>query len=344
LDAERQRARRARRAEAQDGPSRVARGAPVSVAFRLEVVCLRSSRPTRGALSADPIASSHSIIEASITRVPLHVDRCMSFETEFEHAIHSGELELHYQPKLNLQTSLLSGAEALVRWRSPARGMILPTEFISLAEESGLIMPLGEWVFDEACRQVARWRDRDGLSIPIAVNLSPAQLCVPCPTEMIRTLLERYQLRPEVIEVEVTESAGLARSCAADNLCKLAQLGIRLAIDDFGSGYSNLNLLARLPLSTLKIDRSLISGLANPREAAIVNAIIDLTHVLGMKTVAEGVETPDQLAALYAAECDDVQGNLIAQPLEPTAFASWARTARHFTQGLHRPTAARTRH
>ncbi len=251
----------------------------------------------------------------------------VTLEAELRHALDREEFELHYQPKLRIQTGQLSGAEALVRWRSPTRGLVSPADFIPIAEESGLILPLGEWVMEETCRQAAIWRGEMGLDLSLAVNLSPKQLHMAQPAKMIDAILRRHKMPRAQFEVEMTESAIMEDiDLAVGRMSELAELGVRLAIDDFGTGYSSLSQLGRLPLATLKIDRSFVIGLAlSPRDGALVRAIIEVAHALGMRVVAEGVETEEQLAALKLARCDDVQGYLIAKPLEPQAFATWAR-------------------
>ncbi|MDB6042936.1 MAG: diguanylate cyclase/phosphodiesterase with sensor [Gammaproteobacteria bacterium] len=249
----------------------------------------------------------------------------LTLEADLRRAIGRRELEVHYQPQICMRTGMLSRAEALVRWRSPTRGALSPADFIPIAEESGLIVELGEWVLDEACRQAVAWRDHDGLAIPLAVNVSPTQLCVERPVDMIQDCLARHRIPPELLEIELTESASLGDMRAASALTELARLGVKLAVDDFGTGYSNLNLLGRLPLSTVKIDQSFVSDIENAKDAAIVHAIIGLAHTLGMRVVAEGVETRRQASVLIMARCDDFQGYLIAKPLEPTAFVAWAK-------------------
>jgi EAL domain-containing protein (putative c-di-GMP-specific phosphodiesterase class I) len=251
----------------------------------------------------------------------------MTLEAELRRAIECGELELHYQPKICIRTAKISGAEALVRWRTRERGLVPPSEFIPIAEESGLIVPLGEWVIDTACRHASvSWGDgNEGPSVAVSVNMSPAQLRVHRPVDMLQAALNRYGLPAALLEVELTESTVVADvHDATASLLEIAERGIRLAIDDFGTGYSNLSQLGRMPISTLKIDRSLVTGIAiSPRDAVIVRAIIEMGHALGMKVVAEGVETSSQLAVLRGANCDDVQGYLIAKPMDATSFAAW---------------------
>jgi diguanylate cyclase (GGDEF)-like protein len=247
----------------------------------------------------------------------------ITLEVELRRAIGRGELELQYQPKICLQTGRLSGAEALIRWRSPTYGAVPPEDFIPLAEECGLIRPLGEWVFDEACGQISRWRERNEVDVAVAVNVSAAQLCGQQSIDTILETLARHQVPPQLLEIEMTESAAIREVPAAGGLRTLAGLGVKLTVDDFGTGYSNLDLLRRLPVSTIKIDRSFIHGIENARDGAIVHAIIEMAHALDLRVVAEGVETQQQLVKLRLATCDDIQGYLIARPLSPQAFALW---------------------
>jgi diguanylate cyclase (GGDEF)-like protein len=257
--------------------------------------------------------------EAALARITL--------EAELGRAIDRNELELHYQPKLCVHTGRLRGAEALLRWRSPSRGVVSPAEFIPLAEDCRLILPLSDWVINEACRQLGVWQRGGGPSIPVAINVSPTLLRANCLITTIRAALTRHGVAASLLEVEITESAAMHDiERSLDSVRALAQLGLRIAVDDFGIGYSNLSLLALLPLAMIKIDRSLVGTVAKcPRDAAIVRAIIDLAHSLGLRVVAEGVESSAQLALLRAARCDDVQGYLMSKPLAPVEFAQWAR-------------------
>ena len=251
--------------------------------------------------------------------------RRVSLEAHLRAAIDAGGFELHYQPKLSLCAGRLSGLEALVRWRNGPEGAVGPAEFIPIAEESGLIIPLGAWVLEEACRQLGRWR-RDGvLDVPVAVNLSAVQLCSRGMHERIGAALQRHGVDPSHLEVEITESA-LMRDAGAAVRClgELGRLGVRVAIDDFGTGYSNLSQLMRLPLAALKIDRSLIAGIAtHTRDVAILRAIIDMARSIGARVVAEGVEDPRQRDLLAAAGCDEYQGFLIARPMDAVGLQAW---------------------
>jgi EAL domain-containing protein (putative c-di-GMP-specific phosphodiesterase class I) len=205
--------------------------------------------------------------------------------------------------------------------------VVSPAELIPLAEECRLILPLSDWVINEACRQLGVWQRGAGPSIPIAINVSPTLLRVNCLITTIRAALTRHGVSGSLLEVEITESAAMHDiERSLDSVRALAQLGLKIAIDDFGIGYSNLSLLGLLPLSMIKIDRSLVGNVAKcPRDAAIVRAIIELAHALGLRVVAEGVESRAQLALLRTARCDDVQGYLMSKPLGAVEFSEWAR-------------------
>ncbi len=232
-------------------------------------------------------------------------------------ALERREFVLHYQPQMELASGRLVGMEALVRWEHPELGLISPGRFIHLAEESDLILPLGEWVLRQACAQAEIWR-RDGLpAVRLAVNLSARQFRDPRLGEKVTRILEETGLGPDRLELELTESV-LARDEAevSRTLGRLREVGIRIAVDDFGTGYSSLNYLKRFPLDRLKIDQSFIKDLANDADAGtITEAVIGLAHTLRLKTVAEGVETTQQLEFLRALGCDEIQGFLFSRPL-----------------------------
>ncbi|MDB6092358.1 MAG: domain S-box/diguanylate cyclase protein [Gammaproteobacteria bacterium] len=257
----------------------------------------------------------------------------LTLESELRRAIErsgerGGELELHYQPKVCIRTGEISAAEALVRWRSERWGLLCPDAFIPIAEQSGLIMQLGEWAVETACRHASAFRcEGQGASVAVCVNMSPAQLRAPRPVDILRAALRRHRLPPRLLEIELTESAVMADvHSATASLLEIAELGVGLALDDFGTGYSNLSQLGRLPIRTLKIDRSLVTGIAiSSRDAVIVRTLIEMGHALGMIVVAEGVETEAQLSVLRENRCDEAQGYLIAKPMEVTAFAAWLR-------------------
>jgi diguanylate cyclase (GGDEF)-like protein/PAS domain S-box-containing protein len=262
--------------------------------------------------------------------------RRVTLEAELRRAIEREEFELHYQPKLCIRTGRLSGAEALIRWRCSDRGLMGPAEFIPIAEDSGLIVPLGEWVLDEALRQSAQWQREEALSLAVAVNVSPAQLGLQRPMEWIMAALQRHDLPPAMLEIEMTESAVMQEvDSVVDGLRDLAQQGIRLAVDDFGTGHSNLSRLGQLPITSIKIDRSLITSIATqPQDAAILHAVIQIAHALGARVVAEGVETAEQLAILRNSQCDFMQGYLLCKPLPANLFLTWVQ--QHFVGDARR--------
>jgi EAL domain-containing protein (putative c-di-GMP-specific phosphodiesterase class I) len=260
------------------------------------------------------------------------MERLMT-ERALRHALERGELRAYYQPQIHIATRTRVAAEALVRWEHPARGLVLPAEFIPVAEETGLIAPIGDWMLRQACAQAKRWEhagpDRD--PIGVSVNLSPRQLTRPDLPHRIRGILADERIGPEILCLEVTESVFLDDAeASAQALCSLKDLGLRLAIDDFGTGYSSLAYLKQLPFDELKIDASFVSGLGRSSDdEAIVATTIDMTQRLGMITAGEGVETPAQLTRLAALGCDLAQGFHISPPapadlLDSTAPVGWS--------------------
>ncbi len=241
----------------------------------------------------------------------------LDLEMELRRAISGGELELHYQPVLNAHTGRLYGFEALVRWRHPQAGLLAPSEFMELAEDSGLVLPLGEWVLDQACRTARNWLDEhpDEPAV-MAVNLSARQFQDPDLCARVAAVLQNSRIEPSALVLEITETVVMGdteRTLAT--LRALKRLGVRLAIDDFGTGYSSLSYLKRFPVDIVKIDRSFVDGLGDsPVDREIVAAVIRLAAAVGMQTVAEGVETPAQLEQLRLLGCSLVQGYLFAAP------------------------------
>ena len=233
------------------------------------------------------------------------------------------ELALHIQPQQSLNDGSIVGAEALLRWQSPQLGPVSPAEFIPIAESSGLIVPLGAWVFDEACRIVASWQDAGYAPIPLAVNVSVAQLRRPDFCDMVETCLMKHGVAPTRIEIEITESVFMEKTTIIEsNLRKLRALGLFLAIDDFGTGYSNLGYLSATNADRIKIDNSFIRDiLTTQSKVEIVRAIIQIGRSLGMKTIAEGVEHPAQENFLRELGCDVLQGYLLSPPVPPERFA-----------------------
>ena len=232
--------------------------------------------------------------------------------------IERGELRVHYQPLHVLDTGALSGVEALVRWQHPTRGLLLPAEFIAVAEESNLIVALGAWVLDEALRQLAQWnavsRPTD---ITMAVNVSARQIGSLQFVDTVADAISKHGISPRLLCLEITETALVEEAVSAPEVfAALRALGVLIALDDFGTGYSSLGHLRRFPVDIIKIDQQFVGGSDHsPDDTAVATAITAMAHALGMTTVAEGVETAAQLAELVAMGCDDAQGFLLARPM-----------------------------
>ena len=249
----------------------------------------------------------------------------LTLETDLRRALERHELVLHYQPILDTVSGAIVGAEALVRWRHPTLGLLLPGEFIAIAEENGLIVSMGEWVLRTACAQNRAWQ-RAGLPpIRVVVNLSGRQLRQGTLTETVRAALEASDLEPRWLGLELTESMLMERQHeGVAALQALRSMGLRLSIDDFGTGYSSLSYLKHFPVDTLKIDRCFVRDLSTvPDDAAITSAIIAMAHALDLRVVAEGVETEEHLTFLRSQGCDEVQGHLLGRAVPPERFADW---------------------
>jgi diguanylate cyclase (GGDEF)-like protein len=244
------------------------------------------------------------------------MQRRRQLELDLRKALALREFHLHYQPQLNLESNQLVGCEALLRWKHPTRGMVPPLDFIPLAEEIGLIVPIGEWVVRQACRDAASWPDH----MTIAVNLSPAQFKSERLVEMMASALAASGLPAHRLELEITEGVLLQDNDAnLKTLHRLRALGIRVSMDDFGTGYSSLSYLRSFPFDKIKIDRSFVSDVSNRKDGdAIIRAIAGLGKSLGMTTVAEGVETADQMERIRAEGCTDIQGYHISRPVPAT--------------------------
>jgi diguanylate cyclase (GGDEF)-like protein/PAS domain S-box-containing protein len=250
----------------------------------------------------------------------------LELEAALRRAIDGGELRLHYQPLIDLTTGRVTDVEALVRWEQPGRGLMQPSDFIPLAEETGLIVPLGRWVLREACRQVRAWQRlgpgrRD---LGVAVNLSARHFQDPHLVACVAAALSEAELAPACLELEITETAALEDIAGtAATLRELKALGVRLAIDDFGAGYSGLSYLRRCPVDALKIDRSYVAGLGRETgDEAMIRAVLAFARTMGLAVTAEGVETADQVAQLQELGCDLGQGFYFARPLPPDALPS----------------------
>ena len=242
--------------------------------------------------------------------------RQFELESALRLALVREELVLHYQPKVDVTSGHIVGLEALVRWHHPQRGLVPPGEFIPLAEERGLIVPIGRWVVATACRQIRAWRDAGLATPPVAVNLSARQFADNRLIDDFAAAMRESGVDPADLEIELTESVLVADPERANEvLRRLHTMGVRIAIDDFGTGYSSLSYLKRFPAQTVKIDRSFIRGLPTDHDdTAITQAVIAMAHSLGLRVVAEGVETADQLGLLQRLHCDEVQGYLLGRP------------------------------
>ncbi len=250
--------------------------------------------------------------------------RRLSLETTLRRALQNQEFLLHYQPKVSVDSLEITGVEALVRWHHPQLGLISPAEFIPLAEDTGLIIPIGQWVLKEACLQNKRWQNQGFARIRMAVNISARQLHDQAFADTVIKALRETNLEPEYLELELTESSIMQNAeLAANVLSRLKSMGIYCSIDDFGTGFSSLASLKRLPINALKIDKSFVSEApSEPDDAALVLAIITLAHNLRLRVIAEGVETEEQLRLLHLLRCDEIQGSLFSKPLPADALES----------------------
>jgi len=249
----------------------------------------------------------------------------LKLENDLRKAVERNEFIAHFQPKVDIQTRRVVGMEALVRWNHPERGIVYPMEFIPIAEESGLILQLGEWIFEAACRQLRLLASLGYESLSVSVNLSNRQFEQCDLAERITSIIQENGVNPQQVELEITESTLMRNpEGAIDTLATLKQAGIKVSVDDFGTGYSSLTYLRRLPLDALKVDRSFVSNIVQSTEdATITSTIVAMAHTLRLKVVAEGVETEEQLRYLAALGCDEVQGFLFARPLSSEDFVRY---------------------
>ena len=246
----------------------------------------------------------------------------LSIESDLRHALERGEFILHYQPQIDLQTGRIVGMEVLLRWLHPIHGLIAPSRFIGLAEEMGLIIPIGAWVLREACLQTKYWQQKGYTNLRVAVNLSARQFTQKSLVQSISDILHATGLEPKFLELELTESMVMRDvENAIAILRNLKALGTHISIDDFGTGYSSLSYLRRFPIDVLKIDQSFVSDITvDPDDAAIVASIISLAHSLRLIVIAEGVETTEQLKFLSKHGCDQVQGFYFSKGVGKEAF------------------------
>ena len=266
--------------------------------------------------------ASHAFFEHSMMRTQRDD---VELSRDLRHALQRGQIELYYQPKIHAPSGEITGCEALMRWHHPQRGMVSPGIFIPIAERYGLINALGQWVIEEACRQIHAWREQ-GLRMRVAVNLSVHQLRQADLVQRIGEALARHRVQPDLITCEVTESTAMDDAEITGRvLSQLKRLGVHISIDDFGTGHSSLSYLRKLPADELKIDRSFVMDLETSDEARkVALAVINLAKALELQVVAEGVETEGQNGILREYGCDQLQGYLFAKPMSATALALWA--------------------
>jgi len=248
----------------------------------------------------------------------------LTLEAELRKAIQNNEFELYYQPQMNSQTKKCIGVEGLIRWNHPKRGVIMPGEFIALAEENGMIVPIGDNVIEMACKQAVAWQRAGFPPFPVSVNLSVRQFLQPNLSERISQILEQTGLHPSLLELEITESVNSDTEYAGKVFQELKELGVEICIDDFGTGYSSLSYLRRFPISRLKIDRSFVRDIMTDRnDAQLVETIIAMARHMGLKVIAEGVENEEQLRFLEQQQCYDIQGYVFSKPMPAYEMNDW---------------------
>ena len=257
-----------------------------------------------------------------------------SIEESLRRALERRGFSLHYQPKINLRTGEITGAEALIRWTHPTRGPVPPAQFIPVAEECGLILPIGNWVLREACKQAQAWTDAGLPSPTMAVNISAMEFRDEHFLEGVFAILKDTDLDPGSLELELTESVLMKRAASTESILKaLRARGVRVAVDDFGTGYSSLSYLRKFPIDALKIDQSFVRQITSaPDETTIVTAIISMGRSLKLRVIAEGVETQEELAFLQAHQCDEAQGYYLSRPVLPQQFAKLLETGATFRE------------
>lgn len=252
-----------------------------------------------------------------------HLEDRLMLEHSLHSALENGELFLEYQPQVNVKTGRIDSVEALLRWQHPEKGIISPVTFIPIAEESGLIVPIGEWVLETACKQAKKWQEEGLENIGVAVNLSIRQFYQHNLVQMVEGVLQKTKLSPHYLEIEITESMTMETSYTIKTLQALKRLGVNIAIDDFGTGYSSLSYLKDFPIDCLKIDRAFVKNIpSNDQDAVMISMIISLAKLLKLKIVAEGVEEINQFAFLADLDCDYIQGYLCGKPLCPEVLSA----------------------
>jgi diguanylate cyclase (GGDEF)-like protein len=256
-------------------------------------------------------------------------DGRLAMERRLRRALEREEFVLHYQPMVEIASGRLAGAEALVRWNHPDSGMIQPEDFIPIAEETQLIVPIGAWVLRTACKQMKAWHDSGHPWLRVAVNLSPRQFQDRELVSMVEQVLAETHFPPTLLDLEITESTAMQNAeLSLSILNRLKEMGIRISIDDFGTGYSSLSYLKRFPIDTVKIDQDFVRDLTSD-DAAIISAVISMARALNLRVIAEGVETEEQLAFLRREQCSEMQGFLYSEPLTSAEFESALRAGSH---------------
>ncbi|WP_096270058.1 sensor domain-containing protein [Paucisalibacillus globulus] len=262
----------------------------------------------------------YNLFESSISE---NFKSMLTMEAELRKALRENQFELHYQPQKNLRKDEVVGLEALIRWNHPDRGEVGPTEFIPLAEKTGLIIDIGDWVLSEACRQNKEWQDKGLKPLTVSVNLSAKQFYQPNLVEKVKQVLEETDLHPNYLELEITESMAMSNEEEIlETLHQLRELGVLVSIDDFGTGYSSFKYLSVFPITKLKIDKMFLNE-SQKENHAIVKSIIHMSHSLNMKVIAEGVETIEQLKFLTSEKCDEMQGYYFSKPLPATQLTKF---------------------
>jgi EAL domain-containing protein (putative c-di-GMP-specific phosphodiesterase class I) len=253
----------------------------------------------------------------------------LSTEHSLRQALERGEFVLHYQPQIELATGRVIGVEALLRWQRPDVGLVSPSQFIPIAEDTGLIVPIGDWVMHEACRQNRQWRDNDDLALPVSVNVSSLQFRQPGFPQKVATILREIDVPPESLELEITESVIVhGAETTVSTMRQLKEMGLKLSIDDFGTGYSSLSYLKQFPIDRVKLDQSFVRGLpSDPDDLAISIAVLGMAQTLRLRVMAEGVETQEQLDFLRQVGCDEAQGRLLSGPLRSDDLVRFAQSA-----------------
>jgi diguanylate cyclase (GGDEF)-like protein len=333
------------------GPAIRLLGIDVHVSPSVGIACYPRDAAGVDALLARADAAMYSAKERGRNNVQCYAEGMstatsehVKLESELHEALRGQQFELHYQPKVDTATGRINSAEALIRWRHPQRGLLAPVDFISLAEDCGLLDAIGEWVLFEACRQAKAWQDAGVRPLRVAVNLAPSQFRLANLVDQIRRALDAADLDPQLLEVELTESAVM--SDAEESILileSISSMGVLVSVDDFGTGYSSMSYLRRFPIDKLKIDRCFIEEMTRRSEdASIVRAIISLAHSLHLKVIAEGVETSEQLTLLTALGCDQYQGFYFSPALAAGQFLELVKRAGTLEPPLSDEDAVRT--